>query len=245
MVGALFPAVGDSIGKLDLPEGVAELLGGADYGTITGLDAQRDRRGLRAAGDRRHRDHRRRGLDRRRGGERHPRARARPPDRPLAPGRSPRPRRSRSACSSSPLGTWLGLVVGVAVGGGGIALGHLAALAVHLAFFGLATGALALALAAATGRRARRRRRRGGRSRSLGFLINGFAPLVDGLELAQVPLAVLLLRGPRPARQRRRHRRPRRARRGGGSADRGRGSWLPPPRPARLIAASYGSGSAP
>src|SRR6187551_742790 len=36
MVGALFPAVGDSIGKLDLPEGVADLLGGADYATITG-----------------------------------------------------------------------------------------------------------------------------------------------------------------------------------------------------------------
>jgi hypothetical protein len=36
MVGALFPAVGDSIGKLDLPKGVATLLGGADYGTITG-----------------------------------------------------------------------------------------------------------------------------------------------------------------------------------------------------------------
>ena len=29
MVGALFPAVGDSIGRLDLPEGVADLLGGA------------------------------------------------------------------------------------------------------------------------------------------------------------------------------------------------------------------------
>ena len=36
MVGALFPAVGDSIGKLDLPKGVTTLLGGADYGTITG-----------------------------------------------------------------------------------------------------------------------------------------------------------------------------------------------------------------
>jgi hypothetical protein len=36
MVGALFPAVGGSIGKLDLPAGVADLLGGADYGTITG-----------------------------------------------------------------------------------------------------------------------------------------------------------------------------------------------------------------
>ena len=36
MVGALFPSVGDSIGKLHVPEGVANLLGGADYRTITG-----------------------------------------------------------------------------------------------------------------------------------------------------------------------------------------------------------------
>ena len=36
MVGALFPAVGDSIGKLNLPKGITTLLGGADYGTLTG-----------------------------------------------------------------------------------------------------------------------------------------------------------------------------------------------------------------
>jgi beta-exotoxin I transport system permease protein len=35
-VGALFPAVGQTIGKLNVPESVANLLGGADYGTITG-----------------------------------------------------------------------------------------------------------------------------------------------------------------------------------------------------------------
>ncbi len=35
-VGALFPAVGHTIGKLNIPKGVAQLLGGADYGTITG-----------------------------------------------------------------------------------------------------------------------------------------------------------------------------------------------------------------
>src|SRR5450759_3110180 len=35
-VGALFPAVGHSIGKLSIPKGVAQLLGGADYGTVTG-----------------------------------------------------------------------------------------------------------------------------------------------------------------------------------------------------------------
>lgn len=32
MVGALFPAVGDSFGELNAPEGVSNLLGGADYG---------------------------------------------------------------------------------------------------------------------------------------------------------------------------------------------------------------------
>ena len=35
-VGALFPAVGHTIGRLNIPKGVAQLLGGADYGTITG-----------------------------------------------------------------------------------------------------------------------------------------------------------------------------------------------------------------
>jgi len=78
------------------------------------------------------------------------------------------------------VGTWLGLVAGVAVAGGGISLSHQAALAVHLAFFGFASGALALALAAATGRKAVAA---GGAAAFalLGFLINGFAPLVDGV----------------------------------------------------------------
>jgi ABC-2 type transport system permease protein len=78
------------------------------------------------------------------------------------------------------LGTFAGLVAGVAVAGGGIALAHQAALALHLAFFGWAIGALALALAAATGRRAVAT---GGAAAFAvgGFLINGFAPLVHGI----------------------------------------------------------------
>jgi ABC-2 type transport system permease protein len=36
MVGALFPSVGGTIGKLNVPKGVAYLLGGADYGTLAG-----------------------------------------------------------------------------------------------------------------------------------------------------------------------------------------------------------------
>jgi ABC-2 family transporter protein len=51
-------------------------------------------------------------------------------------------------------GTWLGLIIGVAVAGGGIGLGDLGALSLHLAFFGVATGMVALALGAGTGRRA-------------------------------------------------------------------------------------------
>ena len=78
-------------------------------------------------------------------------------------------------------GTFLGLVAGVAVGGGGLSVGHIAAVGVHLAFFGWCVGALALALAGLTGRRAVA----GGGAAAfavLGFLINGFAPLVDGLH---------------------------------------------------------------
>lgn len=179
MVGALFPSVGGSIGKLDLPEGVAELLGGADYGTLVGW--MRSEIGAvygplviagvaitAAAGST--------------AGEEedgilglalaHPIERT---DLILA---------KAAAVVVSVLiiasGTFVGLVVGVAVAGGGIELGHLVALAVHLAFFGFAVGTLALALAAATGRRAVAA---GGAAAFalLGFLINGFAPLVDGL----------------------------------------------------------------
>ena len=79
------------------------------------------------------------------------------------------------------LGTFVGLVVGVAVGGGGISVANLAAVAVHLAFFGWAVGAIALAFAALTGRRAIAI----GSAATialLGFLVNGLAPLVGAVE---------------------------------------------------------------
>jgi len=76
-------------------------------------------------------------------------------------------------------GILVGLIAGVAIGGGGVSLLNLTALALHLAFFGFAVGALALALAAATGRRALASGGAAGFA-LLGFLINGFAPLVDG-----------------------------------------------------------------
>jgi len=179
MVGALFPAVGGSIGQLDLPEGVADLLGGADYGSITGwmrsevgavygplvLAAV----GITAAVASTAREEE---------------------DGILALTLAHPITRSRLLLAKAAavavcvlavaLGTFVGLVAGVAAAGGGIATGDLAALALHLACFGLALGALALALAATTGRAAVA----SGGAAAFGvvaFLVNGFAPLVHGI----------------------------------------------------------------
>jgi ABC-2 type transport system permease protein len=179
MVGALFPAVGDSIGKLDLPEGVADLLGGADYGTIAGwmrseigavygplviaATAITGAAGLTA-------------------GEEEDGILALTLAHPIERRRLIMSKAAAVAVAVAIVaaGTFLGLVAGVAVAGGGIGAGDLGALALHLAFFGWAVGAVALALAAATGRRAVAS---GGAAAFavLGFLINGFAPLVDGI----------------------------------------------------------------
>ena len=78
------------------------------------------------------------------------------------------------------LAVWIGLIVGVAAGGGGITLVDITALALQLGFFGLATGAVALALGAGTGRRSLAV---GGAAAVaiLGWLINSFAPLVSAV----------------------------------------------------------------
>jgi ABC-2 type transport system permease protein len=70
------------------------------------------------------------------------------------------------------------MIVGVAVGGGGISTEHITALALQLAFFGLATGAVALALGAATGRRPVAAGGAAGVA-ILGWLVSSFAPLVE------------------------------------------------------------------
>ncbi|MGZ4239963.1 MAG: ABC transporter permease subunit [Solirubrobacteraceae bacterium] len=77
--------------------------------------------------------------------------------------------------------TGVGMLAGVALGGGGISAGNIAAFSLQLAFFGFATGAIALALGAGTGRRTVAV----GIAAAvaiLGWLINGFAPLVSGLS---------------------------------------------------------------
>jgi ABC-2 type transport system permease protein len=179
-VGALFPAVGHSIGKLTVPKSVSDLLGGADYGTITGWFRSEIAAiygplvigalaitGAAAAT----------------AGEEEDGILSLVLACPL--------RRSRLVASKAAaiaavvlivaLGIWVGLIVGVAVGGGGISLGHMTALAVQIAFFGFATGAVAISVAGATGRRSLAV----GTAAAvgiLGWLINSFAPLVGAIS---------------------------------------------------------------
>ncbi len=174
-VGALFPAVGHTIGKLNVPAGVANLLGGADYGTITGWFRSEiaeiygplviaalaiTAAAAATAGEEE--------------------------DGILALVLAHPIRRSRLVAAKAAavalvvcvvaFSVWLGLIVGVAAGGGGITLGHMTALAVQLGFFGLATGSVALALGAGTGGRSLAA---GGAAAVaiLGWLVNSFAPL--------------------------------------------------------------------
>lgn len=180
IVGALFPAVGGTIGKLNLPRGVSQLLGGADYATLTGwfrseigsvygplvmgavaitaasaITAGEEEDGILALV------------------LAHPISRAR---LVLAKAGA-----IVALVVIVSVAAWLGLLIGVALGGGGIGVGNMAAFAVHLAFFGLALGGVAIAVGAGTGRRALAN----GAAAAVGvvgWLINGFAPLVGAVD---------------------------------------------------------------
>jgi ABC-2 type transport system permease protein len=180
LVGALFPAIGDSIGKLDVPAGVANLLGGADYASITGwyrseiaiiygplvIAAVAITAAVALTA-----------------GEEEDRILALVLAQPVSRGRLVLGKAGGVGASVLLVAaaTWIGLLIGVAVAGGGIPVGHMAALAVHLALFGAASGAVALLLAAATGRRALAA---GGAAAYAvaGYLVNGFAPLVGAID---------------------------------------------------------------
>ena len=179
LVGALFPAFGHTIGKLDVPTSVANLLGGADYGTITGwfrseiaviygplVVAALAITGATATT----------------AGEEEDRILALVLAHPVG--------RSRLLAAKAAavalivvivcFAVWLGLIVGVAAGGGGISVWHITALAVQLGFFGLASGSVALALGAGTGRRSLANAGAAAVA-ILGWLVNSFAPLVGAV----------------------------------------------------------------
>lgn len=180
IVGALFPAVGHSIGRLNIPKGVSELLGGADYATVTGwyrsevgsIYGPLVIAGLAIIG-----------ASATTAGEEE--------DRILAlvlahPVERRRLLASKAAAIAlvvliTATATWAGMCAGVALAGGGISTGHLAAFALQLAFFGFATGAVALAVGAATGRRSLANGVAGAVAIA-GWLLNGFAPLLGATD---------------------------------------------------------------
>lgn len=178
-VGALFPAVGHSIGHLHVSASVANLLGGADYGTITGWFRSEiaifygplvigalaiTGAGATTAGEE---EEQILGLV-----LAHPVRRAR-----LVAAKAAA---IGAVVATIAVATWIGLIIGVRLGGGGITLAHITALAVQLAFFGSATGAVALAIAAASGRRSLATAVAAAIG-ILGWLINSLAPLVGAI----------------------------------------------------------------
>jgi ABC-2 type transport system permease protein len=183
IVGALYPSLKDTFGKLNVPRGVANLLGGADYSTLPGwLQSEIvatygplvfcavaiTTAAAATAGD----------------GDAG--VLATPPSHPLA--------RTRLLLAKAialalllltvSVATWIGLIIGVAIAGGGISTGHLAAQSAHLGLLGLALGSLALALGASTGRKPIAS---GGAAAVaiLGFLLNGLAPLSSAVSWTQ------------------------------------------------------------
>jgi len=176
ITGALFPAFGESLGKVDLPEGVGDLLGGGDFASIQGwLDTEIASvygplvvagSAIAAAAATI-------------AGEEERRILALVLAYPVARTRLLLAKGAAIALLVAGLGVacWLGLLLSVALAGGGIGAGKLAALALHLAFLGLAFGALALALGGVTGRRAVA----AGGSAAVAvamYLVNGLAPVV-------------------------------------------------------------------
>lgn len=179
LVGALFPAIGDSIGRLELPQGVGDLIGGGDYSTIGGwlrteitsiygplvvLGMAIVAASATTAGDE---EHRILALL-----LAHPVSRTR-----LLLAKA-------AAVGLMLLGLAIavltGMLVGVALAGGGVTVGNLAAAALQLLALAVAVGALALAVGACTGRRGLATGVPAAVAMAM-FLVNGLAPSVAGV----------------------------------------------------------------
>jgi ABC-2 type transport system permease protein len=180
VVGALFPSLEDSIGNLNLPTGVRDLLGTSDFSTIAGwLQTEITSvygplvfAGVAIAA-----------AAATTAGEEEDRIFALVLAHPV-------PRTRLVLAKAAAIGTMLaglavavfaGMLLAVALAGGGISAGHIAAAALHLLFLALAVGALALALGASTGRR--------GLAATVSaavavvmFLVNGFAPSIHSIS---------------------------------------------------------------
>jgi ABC-2 type transport system permease protein len=178
-VGALFPSLGASIGHLNLSKTVSGLIGGSDFSTITGWLRTEITSiygplvfagvAITAATSTTAGEEEERIL---------PLVLAHPvPRYRLLLGKA-------SAIALMLFGLsvaiFAGMLLAVALAGGGVSAGHLAATALQLLFLALAVGALALALAAATGSRGTA----AGVAATITlvmFLVNGIAPAINGI----------------------------------------------------------------
>ena len=196
LVGALFPSLGGSIGDLDLPKGVNDLLGGGQFSTLTGwlrteiasVYGPLVFAGVAIAS-----------AVATSAGEEEGRILGLVLAHPVPRSRLLLAKAAAVAAELALLGlaTFGGLLLAVLAAGGGIATGNLAAMSLQLVFFGLAAGALALAVAASTGRRGVAAGVAAGVF-VLMFLVNGFAPLNEGTSWLQYLTAFHYLSGGDP-----------------------------------------------
>jgi beta-exotoxin I transport system permease protein len=180
LVGALFPSLGDSLGQLNLPRGVGDLLGGGDLSTlagwlrteITSVYGPLVFAGVAITA-----------ATATIAGEEEDRILALVLAHPVSRRRLLLAKSAAIALALAGLAVAVfgGMVLAVGLAGGGLGAGYLAAASLHLLFLALAIAALALALAAATGRRSLA----GGTTAGvtlLMFLVNGFAPSIASVS---------------------------------------------------------------
>ena len=180
LVGALYPSLGNSVGKIDIPSGLGNFIGGGDLATITGwLRAEIMAvygplvfAGIAitsAAAST--------------AGEEESRIFALVLAHPVPRSRLLLAKALAIALLLAVLAIALfgGLVLSVAIAGGGIAVTNLVAVSLHLLLLGLAAGALALALGAGTGRRSLAGGGAAGIILAM-FVLNGLAPLVQAVS---------------------------------------------------------------
>jgi ABC-2 type transport system permease protein len=180
LVGALYPSLGHSIGRLNLPKGVSDLIGGSDLATISGwlrteivsvygplvfAAVAITCAAATTAGDEENR------------------ILALLVSKPVPRGRLLLAKAAAIALLLALLAAAVlaGLLLSVALAGGGISAANLAAVAAHLLMFALAVGALTLALGAGSGRRGLA----GGTAAAITlamYLVNGLAPTVHALS---------------------------------------------------------------
>lgn len=180
IVGLLFPAIGDSVGEMNIPEGLSNFVGGQDLASIAGwLRAEilsvygpAVFAGVAIAS-----------ASATIAGEEEDRILALVLAHPV-------PRSRLLLAKAAAIGSLLaalavavlgGMLLAVVLAGGGLGAAKLVAVAVHLWLFGLVVGALALALEAGSGRRGFA----AGVSATtvlVMFLLNGLAPSVESLD---------------------------------------------------------------